>query len=167
MTLKLSVLASIMGFVTAPNDIATVRADFNKRRSVELRTGVGPGEANLVFSDRRTIAASGNDDLDLAGGLSDPFGAALTFAKVKAILVMAAPENTNAVLVGGAPANGFEGPFMGEDHQQGVAPGGTLLITAPKDGWPVTAATADLLRIANGGAGSAVTYDIVLVGTNA
>ena len=167
MTLKLTLLASIAGVVTAPNDIASVEAKFNKRREVELRTGVGPGQANLVFSDRRTIVASGTDDLDLAGGLQDPFGAPLNFAKIKAILVVAAGDNVNDVLIGGAAANGFNGPFQAGTHKQAIAPGGVLMISAPKDGWPVTAATGDLLRLANSGAGSAVTYDIVLIGADA
>lgn len=167
MSLKLNMLASIEGVVTAPNDIAAVSATFNKKAVAELRTGVGVGQANLVFSDRRTIAASGNDDLDLAGTLTDPFGAVLSFAKIKAILIIAAAENTNDVVVGGAPANAFKGPFTLDAHKQGVAPGGMLMITAPKGGWPVVAATGDLLRIANGGAGTPVTYDVVLVGTDA
>ena len=40
-----------------------------------------------------------------------------------------------------------------------------MLIASPTAaGWLVTAGTGDLLKIANGGAGSAVDYDIILIG---
>jgi hypothetical protein len=64
-------------------------------------------------------------------------------------------------------ANGV--PFM-LAAGDGVAlpPGGTFLWVAPTAaGVAVTAATADLIDIVNSGAGTSVTYDIVIVGASA
>ena len=49
-------------------------------------------------------------------------------------------------------------------HGAAVRPGGEALFVAPGTGWTVTPATGDLLRILNGGAGTPVTYDIMIIG---
>jgi hypothetical protein len=92
-------------------------------------------------------------------------GATLTFTKIKAILVKAAEGNTNNVVVGGAASNGWVGPFGDVSDTVAVKPGGTLLLVAPNAaGYAVTAGTGDILKVANSGAGTGVTYDIVIVG---
>lgn len=48
------------------------------------------------------LAASASENLDLAGGLTDDFGATLTFTAIKEIIIHASSANTNNVLVGGA-----------------------------------------------------------------
>lgn len=165
MTLKLNVAASIVGYITGANDIAEVTANLDKKKIIPFTTGVAADQANLLFSDHRSIAASSNEDLDLAGGLSDPLGAVLTFARIKAIMIVADAANVNNVVVGGAATNTFVGPFSDATDKVALPPGGMLLVAAPTAaGWPVTATTADLFRVANSGAGSAVGYDIVLLG---
>lgn len=165
MTLKLSVLASIAGYVTKDSDLSSAKAPLKLNKNIEFLTGVAAGKANLVFADTRTLAASATEDLDLAGSLTDLFGAVLTFARIKAILVAAAAANTNDVVVGGTGSNQFVGPFGAATHTQKVSPGGVLLLANPSAaGWPVTASTADLLKVANSAAGTSVTYDIVIVG---
>jgi hypothetical protein len=82
--------------------------------------------------------------------------------------VRAAAGNTNAVAVGGAASNGFVGWVADATDKINVRPGGVFGLFAPDSaGYPVTAGTADLLRIGNGGAGSSVTYDIIIIGASA
>lgn len=133
----------------------------------EFTTGTAAGLADRLFSDQRTLAASAGEDLDLSGALLDALGQPAVFAKVRAIMVKAAAGNTNNVVVGGAATNAFVGPFGAAAHTIAVQPGGAMVLVAPTNGWVVTAGTGDLLRIANGGAGSPVTYDLVVVGTSA
>ena len=127
--------------------------------------GTGANQAQKLFTDQRTLAASANESLDLSGVLQDVFGATLTFTKIKAILVKAAEGNTNNVVVGGAASNGWVGPFGDTTDTVAVKPGGTVMFVAPDaNGYAVTAGTADQLKVANSGAGTGVTYDIVIVG---
>jgi hypothetical protein len=164
--LKLTVAAQVAGEITAAADLLAVTGQLAKVYATKFNFGAGAGQANLVFADQRTLAASASEELDLDGGaLLDPFGVALAFKRVKALVVCAAAGNTNKVIVGGAAANAFVGPFGAANNTLAVDPGGSVLIASPTAaGWLVTAGTGDLLKIANGGAGSAVDYDIILIG---
>jgi len=121
------------------------------------------GEADVLFSDSRTIVASGTDDLDLRGALTDALGATVNAVEITTIYVEALSTNTNNVVVGAAASNAFVGPFGASTHTVAVQPGECFLITS-KAGWTVTAGTGDLLRIANSGGGSSVKYTIVILG---
>ena len=148
-------------------DLQTQQAPINYNGQMVLGTGSGANQGQLVFSDTRTLAASATEDLDLNGpGLLDAFGAALNFTKIRGLIVRADPANVNNVVVGGAAATGFISPFGAATHTITVRPGGVLALFAPDNtAYVVTAATADLLRIGNGGAGSSVNYDIILIGS--
>lgn len=137
-------------------------------RSLSLLNGVGASQVDKVWDDIRTIAISGTDDIDLSGSLTDAFGAALSFARVKGLFVAADAGNTNNVVVGAAAATQWVGPFGAATHTVAVRPGGFFGIAcADATGWPVVNAASDLLRIANSGAGTAVTYSIVILGASA
>lgn len=168
LTSTLSVAASAE--LTSALDLTTSSAPLNVRKAVQLTSGTGAGQADKVFSDRRTLAASAAEDLDLAGVLLDAFGAAITFARIKGMVISAAAANTNNVIVGNATSNGFVSWVGGAAHTVTVRPGGTLALIAGQNdatGYAVTAGTADLLHIANSGAGTSVTYDVVLIGASA
>jgi hypothetical protein len=132
-----------------------------------IASGTGNGKADLVFQDRRTLTASSSENLDLAGVLTGPLGDVLTFVKVRAIIVAAAAANTNDVVIGGAATNAFTGPLGATTHTIAVQAGGSIVLTAPTAGWAVTASTGDIIKVLNGGAGTPVTYDIVIVGASA
>lgn len=119
------------------------------------------GTADVMFKDTRTLAASGTENLDLAGVLVDAFGATATSAEIIAIYVKAAAANTNNVVIGNV-TNGFVGP-LGATGTYTVSPGDFFLATS-RAGWAVTAATGDLLKITNSAAGTPVTYDVVIIG---
>lgn len=165
MVLRLTISASVVGSLSGDNDLASVNAAINKVKALNLKTGSGLNQANLMFADRRTLAASASEELDLSGVLLDVFGVPLSFAKVKAIYIVADEANTNDVVLGGAAANAFFGPFGAATHKLNVPPGGVALLAAPgANGWPVTPGTADILKVANSAAGTPVSYEIVIVG---
>lgn len=152
-TLDLGVIAS------APLTMAT---------SLALSTGTGAGQADKIFADTRTITASSNDDLDLAGVLVDALGAIITFARVKALIVRAAASNVNTLVIGGGASNPVTTILGGTTPTLTIRPGGVLaLIATEATAYVVTAATADILRFTNGGAGSSVQYDVVIIGASA
>lgn len=149
-------------------DLATASAPAALTYELALLNGTGAAQADLIFHDTRTIGASSNDDLDLAGVLANALGGTLTFAKVKAIIVKAASANTNNVVIGNAAATQFLGPFGAAAHTVSLPPGGLFAITAPSAaGWAVGAASSDLLRIANSGGSTSVTYDVMILGASA
>lgn len=118
-------------------------------------------QADLMFADSRSLATGANEELDLAGSLTNVFGATLTFAEITAIYI----ENTGAttdITVGNATTNTFQGPFGASAHTLVLKPGETFAITNAS-GWTVTAGTGDKLKITNS-AGATGTYKIVLVG---
>jgi hypothetical protein len=159
--IKIDILAALIG----AKAVGTPRSDIDSKTLISLADGSGADQINQIFSDQRTLTASSSEDLDLNGTLANQLGATINFTKIKGIIITAAAGNTNDVIVGGATTNGFIDFVGAATHTLKVKPGGLLALMAPgATGYGVTAATADLLKIANGGAGSSVTYDIILLG---
>lgn len=167
LTSRLSV--AVTADQTSAQDLTTASAPVSWARQVALATGTSAGQADLIFTDTRTLAASATEDLDLAGSLTGAFGATLTFVKIKAIAISAAAGNTNNVVVGAASATQWA-TLLNSTGTVTLRPGSTFMAftgVADSTGWGVTAATGDLLKVANSGAGTGVTYDIVVIGTSA
>lgn len=148
-------------------------ADFGERSgdvpysvTKALTDGVAANQIQKVFFDTRTLAASANEDLDLNGtSLQDTLGANLALTAVKLIVIKAADGNTNNVVYKPAAANGFLGPLGAAANTITLKPGQVLVLTDfSAAGWPVTPTTADLINLANSGAGTSVTYDILIAG---
>jgi len=168
-SLQTKLAATVKATHIIPLDLVAGRADLAAVAALDLADGTGAGQADRMFSDRRTIAASGTDDLDLAGALIDAFGAVITLARVKALMVKAAAANTNNLVLGGA-ANGTQfATWLGSATDRIVVrPGGFAFLAAGDAvGYAVTPATGDMLRVANSGAGTPVTYDVVIIGASA
>lgn len=150
-------------------DLSSTSSPLNWIKQINLATGTGANQADKLWHDIRTLTASATEDLDLAGVLLDPvLGTAMTFVKVKGIFVYADPGNTNDVVIG-AGTNPFIGPFGAGTHTIKVPPGGIHVSYAPGLAGlgTVTPATADVLKVANSGAGTSVTYQVVIIGTSA
>ena len=149
-------------------DLLKASAAMAYSRSGSFQTGTGLNQADRMWSDKRQIAASGTDDLDLNGtALQDPLGANLALLRIKVLAVYAYTTNINNVLLGAAAANPVT-TILGATGVLTIRPGGMLLLTAPDaTAYAITAATADLLRFANSGAGSVVDYDVVIIGASA
>lgn len=67
-----------LGMRTAPHKFDT--------GLIRLLDGIGYDQADLVFSDERTLGGS-SEDLDLCGGFTDAFGTAVSPAKIKLVLI--------------------------------------------------------------------------------
>lgn len=149
---------------TAVGDLGSAKSRVAVSKALSLIAGTdATNKANILFSDTRTVALSANENIDLSGALSDAFGASIVAAEIVAIYIAAAAGNTNSVQVARPASNGFTGPFLATGDGVAIKPGEYALFVS-QSGWAVTAATGDLLNIANSGAGTSVTYDIVIVG---
>lgn len=168
MALTSKIILNINSKLTNPQDLTTPTADHAISVTIPLATGVGLDQADLVFSDTRNLGAGLNEDLDLAGVLTDPFGIVMTFVKVKLLYVRAFLANGNYIQVGGAVATQFVNWVGDASDKVNVAPGGFLALGNPTlAGYAVGAGASDFLRITNADGGAGADYDIVIIGTSA
>ncbi len=160
----IQIRAAIEMVRTADFENAVHRATIGQETVIP--NGTTDGLADLAWVDQGlSIPASGQQLIDLAGALIDQLGQAINFARITGLVVRASDANVNDVILGNPGANGFVGWFGAAAHTLAVKPGGTLALIAPRGaGYPVTAGTADILRLANGGAGSAVVLDVGIIG---
>lgn len=139
---------------------------FKGGRTVSFTNGVGANQFDIVFADQRTLAASATEDLDFAGtALQTAFGANITLVEMKLLMVCASTSNTNNVVLGG-DANSI--PFLSTATTTvTLKPGGCFQLADPSaGGYAVTAGTGDIIQVANSGAGTSVTYDIIVGGSS-
>lgn len=148
---------------------ATARFAPSVNTSISWTDGTGADMANTLWCDQaRSLPATTNDDLDLAGGLTDALGATVTNARIKLIYIKNNATTAGYFLeVGGAASNPISTIFAATNDILKIPPGGELWLKASDaTGWAVTAGSADVLRIRNGNAAT-LTYDIMIVGANA
>lgn len=165
-TLAARLTVGASGTYSSAVDLATADQALKYAKNIDLTNGVGLNQADKLFTDTRTVAASTTEDLDVAAGaLTDAFGTAFTLAKMKALIVCAASGNTNNVVLGG-DINSV--PFLSTAATTvSIKPGGCFQLVDPSlAAIAVTGGTGDIIQVANGGAGTSVTYDIVIVGTS-
>lgn len=159
-SVKLSVTAALVG----TSDLGNRTYNLDYVKNIAFANGTGANQANQIWTDSRQLAASATEDLDLAGVLTSPLGTTLTFTKVKAVIVYAYTTNTNNVVVGG-DANALVNWVGATNDLINIRPGGFVCLMAPDvTAYAVTAATGDILQIANSGAGTVVDYDIIILG---
>lgn len=166
MSLTATIGLSAAGAHASALDLGTATLPFALSSSVALTSGTAAGMADRVFTDTRTLAASATEDLDLAGVLTDAFGAVITFVTIKAIIIKAASGNTNAVNVTRPASNGVP-VFLAAGDGLALKPGYCFAWFGSGAGVTVTPGTGDLLTLTNAAAGTSVSYDIVIIGTSA
>ncbi|QOG20462.1 hypothetical protein [Bradyrhizobium sp. SEMIA] len=159
--LKSVVRASISAVNTKSLDGRDVVDRMPDSAEIHLGSGVGYGNADIAFMDTRTLAASTNESLDLAGVLTDAFGQTINAAKVKAIEIENPEASLSTLTIGAAASNTFNGPLGGATHTIVLAPGDKF-VAVSRTGWVVTAGTGDLLKVANG-AGGSVNYNLKVI----
>jgi hypothetical protein len=152
---------------TGSRDLGAPTAPVDLDPLVVLKPGSGAGQAAKSWDDgARSIPASGSENLDLSGTLTNRFGETQAFTAIKALFIRAASTNVNDVIVGGAAANPWVA-VLGATGTVRLRPGAVLPLMcgqADASGYAVVDATGDQLKVANSGAGSAVLYDILIVG---
>ena len=165
MSLNIALQNKIAGNFKSSLDVGVVEYPVNLNLTRQFTDGTGINQANQLFTDTRTLAPSGTESLDFAGGVTDAFGNTVTFTSIKAIVISAASGNTNNVLVTESAANGI-GLFSAAGDEFAIKPNGVFQYVDPTAaGLVVTAGTGDLLDITNSAAGTSVDYTIVVVGT--
>ena len=139
----------------------------------KVTNGTSANQIDLAFfRDTPTaIAASGNQDFDLAGSLTDSFGTTITMAKICGILVL--NWNTAGTLtVRSAGTNGNTATFLatGDGYIVGKAADsenpGMFWVWMPQ-GATVTAGTGDMINLLNNDSSNAANYTIGLFGRTA
>lgn len=161
--LTLKLVATLTGTL----DLAPSTVPLDDTTRLQLASGVAANQADRMFSDRRTLAPSATEDLDLAGALPDGLGGTAIFARVKILIIKALAANTNALNVTRVATTGFP-LFLADGDGLSLRPGGVLMVAAPDAvAYPVTAATDDTLTFTNSAAGSPVSYDVIIIGASA
>lgn len=166
MPLTANIGIAVNGNHTSALDLGTATLPFAASLAVALASGTGSGQADRIFTDIRTLAASATENLDLAGSLVDAFGATITIVKLKAVIILADSGNTNDVQITRPASNGVP-MFLAAGDGVPVQPGGAFVWVAPGAGVTVTAGTGDLLTITNSAGSSGVTFTVILIGTSA
>ncbi|MEU8279563.1 hypothetical protein ACFYOK_29395 [Microbispora bryophytorum] len=158
--------AQLSAHYTSPLDLTTVSAPVDFSQQFNFAQGAGAGQADMIWTASRSIAASSTDAIDLAGTLQGPFGTTVTFARIKGVIVRAAATNVNNVNIVRDSTSGVP-LFLATGDGIAVKPGGLFVWLDPSAaGAAVTAGTADLLNLVNSGAGSAAKCDIYIIGAS-
>jgi hypothetical protein len=164
-SLTTTVKASIAAIDKKTIDGRDVTDPIPSSPDITLGSGTGYGKADIAFMDMRALAASTSENLDLSGVLTDAFGQVISAAKVKAIEIENPEASLSTLTVGAAGTNAFNGPFSAGTYSIDLKPGDKAVFVS-RTGWTVTAATGDLLKVANG-AGASVNYLIKLIAASA
>ncbi len=159
-SLKLLVSAQLTGTL----DLAAQRATQDVAYLQSYSDGAGADQADVIFSDRRNLAASANEDLDLVGALTNLLGGSASMARIKAVIIKALPTNTNNVQVTRPASNGAP-LFMAAGDGISLAPGDVFAWFSPTAaGKALTGGSADLLNIENSAGSTGVDYEITVLG---
>lgn len=140
---------------------------------LSLTNGTGANQADIAYVAERTVASATNDDIDLAGVLSDAMGATITAAELVALLIVNKQKdgtaNTTDLTIGNGGVNSAVGFVGAAAHTIGpIKPGGIFLLAAGNAAGigAVTASTGDILRIANS-SGAQAKYQIAILARSA
>ena len=139
--------------------------------SLALAAGTAAGQVNQAWPTAGTVTAGGSVDLDLyAPGVTDPVGNALTFARVKLVIIVNLNTlETDTLQIGNKAATSgwtsLVSPNTGYIPISGA--GGFLILAAPgATGLAVTSSSLNhLLHLAAPGANN-VNYVVITFGCN-
>lgn len=151
--------------LTGSGDLGTPTVPITLEHQLLFASGTGASQADKIFADSRSLNASAAEDLDLAGSLLDPLGAAFTPAKIKGLIIKAGADNPGALTLGGDAASV---PLFGAVNDVMAIPAGaTACLIFPGAGIAVTATTGDIIQMAAAATAGTYTYDIIILGTSA
>src|SRR5690349_4959054 len=85
--IRTQISAGLSAQATKSFGLETVSDPLAPSYALTMTDGTAAGQANQQWSSRRTLAASASETLDLTGVLTDAFGDAVNFARIKAILI--------------------------------------------------------------------------------
>ena len=157
------------------SDLQDPISDLLSRKKMLTEFGTGVNQANVMWSDRRLLAAGADDSLDLGlDALTNCFGDSVEFSKVKAIIILNRTDEvwsthtatTAIITVGGALTTPFQGPFDDTSDKISIVTGAMFVITNPSSaGWAVSYPSLNrYLLVSNDSGLNEAMYDIVLIG---
>ena len=127
-------------------------------------TGTGSNQQDLVHSDTISLAGA-TTGLDVAGGLTDAFGTAITMVEVTSITIVNNSTTTTEVVTIGAATNPLLNWIAASGDGVVIGPGGVFHISSPIDGFAVTAGTGDILTLDPGA--DTISVDYIICGRSA
>lgn len=164
MALNAQILLSILAHESDAGDISRTLRATPATYALELTDGTGANQAQVVWSDSRTIAADDDDTItiDLLG--DDRGNVSMT--AIKAIYI----RNTGSIQIDWMGGGWGSSPF--EDITTGrlrISAGSGVLMTNPSaTGWGVSGDPGtQTIIIENQSTTVAATYDIILIGEGA
>ncbi len=124
-------------------------------------SGTTSGKQDLLWEDTGSLAAT-TTDIDLAGVLTDKFGASVNFVEITRLVIKVNTTTTAHTLTVGGGSNPWITWLGATGDKIVIGPGGTFVLDNPVDGYAVTAGTADILRLDSGA--NTVSYTIQILG---
>lgn len=155
----------LRGTQTNPLDLVTGSTSFNINKGDSLSDGTGAVDtADLLWTDTRTLNAT-TENIDLAGVLTSVYGATITAARVKCLLIHNKSTTVGHTLtIGGAASNTFL-LFADATDKFTLGPNEIFLYWGPSAaGKAVTASTGDILKMETS---HNFSYDIAIVAASA
>ncbi len=131
-----------------------------------LTSGTTANKADLKHSSIRSIAGSGNEDVDMRA-LEDGQGNVLTtLTEVVVFAIKAAAANGGALRVKPSASSGWAALLSGSSNYLIVQPGATLILVCPADGKYAVGSSTKSINVENTDA-SAASYELLIVGRSA
>ena len=151
----------LMAGYTSSADLTTPQEIINILLTEAYTSGTGSSQSNAFWSDTRELIAT-SENIDLEGSvISDSFGVALNFTKIRGLIIRNKATTTGYDLtIGGDFLRGAS--ITTNVPIQTLAPGGVLVKTSPIDGITVTSGTGNTINI-NAGSNT-ISYDLILWG---
>ena len=147
-------------------DLGGVAARHTIDYSKTVTSGTGSDQADLVWSDERTVTNGAPDTLDLRGVLASALNSGINFTKSVGVVIRNKSTTTGQALVIGDGANPFfTGLFGAGAHTLTVGPSGAFGWYSPIDAASTVAGTGDILQIA--ASSGSITYQIEIIGRTA
>jgi hypothetical protein len=164
MALNAQILLSILAHETSSGDISQTLRATPATYSLTLGNGTGANQAQVVWSDSRTIPGGSQDTVPLRT-LTDDRGS-VSFTAVKAMYIRNTSQSSIQLALGDAlqeawtsgPGYAVDGNNYGETN---IAAGGCLFFSDPTAGGAVVPQSEATIYI-NGASG--LTYEIILIG---
>lgn len=178
-TLQTRIQVSVTGNLSNALPLETITANPSDSVSLTLTNGVGANAADQIWSDQRTLAPAGVDNINVINfsGSADGVGGALSIARVKCIYVRNLGTNAasasgfeaDALLVGGAAVGAWTTPFNGNSTAVVKIPSGGLFesITPGAVGASAGGSSGSIFKVLNNSGTATLTYNIFVVGATA
>lgn len=164
-TLLLSLAALIKNAVSTAVE---AQNKINKAYQVDLTTGTSQNQFDVGYDNSGSIAASGNQDFDFVGALTDRLGTTISALKVIALLVINTSTTAGIDLkVGNGGSNEWTSWKGAAGDYVTVRSTGAMVIVAPNDGYSLVNGASDSLRLTNASGSSACTWELYMLGRTA